>query len=144
MSVLIVGSALWIAITAALIYAAVRVPDARTPLGERLSAAMSRRRRAPTSAPLGPPIEEIAANLRRLQAWLDRYDDPTPLPGKATKVAATLLAYDRVLADACLALEIRESLGETDGFEHEAERLRVQAALLDAGFVLAAPHRAGS
>lgn len=144
MFVLIVWFALWIAVTAALTYAAVRVPDARPPLAERLAGAMSRRRHAPKPAPLGPPIEEIAANLRRLQAWLDRYDDPTPLPGKATKVAATRLAYDRVLADACLALEIRESLSETDGFDHEAERLRVQAALLDAGFVLAAPHRAGS
>ncbi len=102
-----------------------------------------RRWRTPPPTPLGPPIEQIAANLRRLQGWLDRYDGPEPLPGKATKVTATLLAYDRVLADACVALQIAESLDDTRGFEHEAERLQVQAALADAGLVLKAPHAAG-
>ncbi|HET9188179.1 MAG TPA: hypothetical protein VFN80_09505 [Acidothermaceae bacterium] len=102
-----------------------------------------RRWRAPDPAPLGPPIEQIAANLRRLQAWLDIYDRPDPLPGKATKVAAAQLAYDCVLADACRALDVPESLAETRGFEHEAERLRAQVALVDAGLVLKAPHTTG-
>ncbi len=102
-----------------------------------------RRWRAPDPVPVGPPIEQIAADLRRLQAWLDIYDRPDPLPGKATKVAAAQLAYDFVLADACHALDVCESLGDTRGFEHEAERLRVQAALVDAGLVLKAPHTTG-
>jgi len=102
-----------------------------------------RRLRPPHAVPVGPPIEQIAADLRRLQAWLDRYADPRPSPGKATKLTATLIAYDRVLAEACRALEIPESLAETHGLEHEAERLRVQAALREVGFVLATPHRAG-
>jgi len=99
--------------------------------------------RAPYPEPLGPPIEQIAANLRRLQAWLDIYDRPDPLPGKATKVAAAQFAYDCVLAEACHALDVSESLTETRGFEHEAERVRVQVALLDAGLVLKAPRRTG-
>jgi len=99
--------------------------------------------RAPDPVPLGPPIEQIAANLRRLQAWLDIYDRPDPLPGKATKVAAAQFAYDCVLAEACHALDVSESLSETRGFEHEAERLRVQVALVDAGLVLKAAHATG-
>jgi hypothetical protein len=95
--------------------------------------------RAPDPTPLGPPIEQIAANLRRLQAWLDIYDQPDPLPGKATKVTAAQLAYDCVLGDACRALDVPEALAETRGFEHAAERLRVQVALIDAGLVLKAP-----
>lgn len=86
--------------------------------------------------PVGPPIEEIAATLRRLRGWLAIYDDPTPIPGKATKVAATSLAYDRVLVDACRALRITQALGDTVGFDHEAERLRVESALEEAGLVL--------
>ena len=138
---------LWLAITAVAIYAAVAVPDARAPWRVRVVEAMSRRyRRLRPEAvvPVGAPIEEIAANLRRLQAWLDRYDDPAPQPGKATKLTATLIAYDRVLAEACHALEIPESLAETDGVDREAERLRVQAALVEAGFVLTMPHHTSS
>ena len=101
-----------------------------------------RRWRTPPQIPLGPPIEQIAANLRRLQDWLDLYDESAPLPGMATKVTATLLAYDRVLGDACRALDVTESLEDTRGFEHEAERLRVQALLADAGLRLARSRRA--
>ena len=95
-----------------------------------------RRTHRRTVEPLGPPIEDIAANLRRLRGWLDRYDDPMPIPGKATKVAAASSAYDRVLCDACRALEVAQSLAETSGIEREAERLRIEAALQDAGLVL--------
>lgn len=115
-------------------------------LPRHLARAVTRRCRhwrAPEPAPLGPPIEQIAANLRRLQSWLDIYDRSAPLPGKATKVAAAQLAYDCVLADACRALDVPESLADTRGFEHEAERLRVQVALVDAGLVLKAPHTTG-
>ncbi|HEX7105131.1 MAG TPA: hypothetical protein VF218_04125 [Acidothermaceae bacterium] len=118
-------------------------PNARWHLAHAI-ARRCRRWRTPPQLPLGPPIEQIAANLRRLQDWLDLYDESAPLPGKATKVTATLLAYDRVLADACRALDVAESLEETRGFEHEAERLRVQAALADAGLTLASPRRASS
>lgn len=90
--------------------------------------------------PMGRPIEDIAANLHRLQHWIDSYSDAQPLPGKATKVAAASLAYDQVLAEACVALEIPQSLADTNGIDREAERLRMQAALRQAGFVMGAPH----
>jgi hypothetical protein len=141
--------ALWLLAAIAAIIAVALIPVDGVPLRKRLAATLSRHplrerrtsKRLRRCAPVGPPIEDIAANLHRLQLWLDKYADPQPIPGKATKLAATVLAYDRVLAQACCALRIAESLAETAGVDHEAERLRVQAALADAGFVLAAPHR---
>ena len=136
---------IWLLAATAAIYAAATV--SRVPLHTRVAEAISRRYRRwrplPTLATC-PPIEETAANLRRLQGWLDIYAEPQPLPGKATKLAAAMNAYDRVLADACRALEIAESLTETRGLDREAERLRVQAALADAGFVLGTRRRTGS
>ena len=107
---------------------------------ERVGDAISRqwhRVRPPRPTPAGLPIEDIAANLRRLQRWLDAYADSQPIPGKATKVTAASMAYDRVLVDACHALDVPEGLDGTEGLDREAERLRMQAALTDAGFVLA-------
>jgi hypothetical protein len=102
----------------------------------KVGRARVRARKVRRLEPLGPPIEAIAASLRRLRGWLEIYDDPTPIPGKATKVAAATIAYDRVLGDACRALEITESLCDTVGVDREAERLRVEMALEDAGLVL--------
>lgn len=92
---------------------------------------------------MGRPIQDVAADLHRLQHWIDTYSDAQPIPGKATKLTAATLAYDRVLTEACAALEIAESLADTDGIDHEAERLRLQSALTEAGFVMATPHRTG-
>jgi hypothetical protein len=86
--------------------------------------------------PVGQPIEDIAKSLRRLQQWLDSYADSRPIPGKATKVIATTNAYDRVLVEACQALQVPEGLDGTNGLDREAERLRMQSALVDAGLVL--------
>jgi len=104
-------------------------------LGDTISTRW-RRIRPPRPQPIGRPIEDIAASLRRIQCWLDAYADPRPIPGKATKVTAAGIAYDRVLVDACHALEVREALDGTEGLDREAERLRMQAALEDAGLVL--------
>jgi hypothetical protein len=144
---LVLWLALWLLAAVVAIYAAATVSTDGTALTTRICDAISRRYRRlrpRPAAPAGAPIEEIAANLRRLQAWLDTYADPQPLPGKATKLAATVIAYDRVLADACRALEIPESLAETHGIDREAERLRLQSALADAGLVLGSPRRTGS
>jgi hypothetical protein len=113
---------------------------------ERLGDAICRqwhRLRPPRPTPAGLPIEDIAASLRRLQRWLDTYADPQPIPGKATKVTAAAMAYDRVLVDACHAVDVPEALDGTEGLDREAERLRMQAALTDAGFVLAGRRSAG-
>jgi hypothetical protein len=86
--------------------------------------------------PSGAPIEELAARLRRLRTLLDQYADPNPLPGKATKLIATLAAYDQVLAETCHALQIGHCLAETSGIARDIERLRVEAAIEHAGLAL--------
>ena len=130
--------ALWLAMSVMLCMVAA-LPTASRPLHTRLSETISRRWRRvrpPQPLPIGRPIEDIAASLRRIQYWLDTYADPRPIPGKATKLTAAATAYDRVLVDACHALEVREALEGTEGLDREAERLRIQAALEDAGLVL--------
>jgi hypothetical protein len=143
----VVWLAIWLLAAIVGIYTAATVSADRARIHTRLRDAVRRRYRQFRPLPptvVGPPIEQIAANLRRLQAWLDIYADPEPLPGKATKLAATTIAYDRVLGDACRALEISESIAETEGIDREAERLRLQYALADAGMVLRSPRRTGS
>ncbi|GEM_PF-2649674 len=130
--------ALWLAMTVVVCVLAA-LPTSSLPLGPRLRDTISRRWRRIRPAqpqPIGRPIEDIAASLRRIQYWLDTYADPRPIPGKATKLTAAGTAYDRVLVDACHALEVPEALDGTEGLDREAERLRMQAALEDAGLVL--------
>jgi hypothetical protein len=129
---------LWLALTVVLCVAAA-LPTARRPLHTRLGETIRRRWRRVRPAPpepIGQPIENIAASLRRLQSWLDTYADPRPIPGKATKLMAAASAYDQVLIDACRALEVAQALDGTEGLDREAERLRIQSALEDAGLVL--------
>jgi hypothetical protein len=141
----VVWLALWLFVTVCLVAAAI-LPLAKVPLYQRLGALALKfwRRLRPTPLrPAGLPIEEIAATLRRLQGWLDAYAQSSPIPGKATKVAAATLAYDSVLVEACRALDVFESLADTDGLDREAERLRIQAALEACGLVLGRRRAAG-
>jgi hypothetical protein len=135
---------LWLSVTVVICATAI-LPLARTPLHTRLAEVLSRGwhhlRPRPPEAP-GPPIEDIAASLHRCQRWLDMYADPRPIPGKATKLIAAADAYDRVLVAACHALDVPEDLEHTEGLDREAERLRMQAALGDAGFILSGRRQA--
>lgn len=81
--------------------------------------------------PVDPPIEEVAADLRRLrnqrlgiarrsQVWL----------------TAVGRAYDDRLRVACRELRIAEHLAELDGIDLEIERVRVEGALQAAGVQL--------
>jgi hypothetical protein len=84
----------------------------------------------------GVPLEQVAANLRRLRAVLT---------GDAHRSAAhqmgNRLAYDQVLIQACEMLEIEHDLGgESAGMERDIERLRVEAELERAGVVLSERH----
>jgi hypothetical protein len=135
---------LWLTVTLVICVTAV-LPVTRKPLHTRLADIASRAwnhvHPRPPLAP-GPPIEDLAASLRRCQRWLDTYADPRPIPGKATKWIAATDAYDRVLIAACHALDVPEDLAGTEGLDREAERLRMQAALGDAGFVLSGRRQA--
>jgi len=53
------------------------------------------------------PVEQLAADLRRLAAHLEATYD-TDQPAKMQRVAAAALAYDWVLLSACRTLEVPE------------------------------------
>ncbi|KQT93722.1 hypothetical protein ASG49_01695 [Marmoricola sp. Leaf446] len=90
------------------------------------------RRRRP-EAPTGPPLEKLAADLRRLHP-----DVHHPRPGtRMAKQQGVQLAYDERLAAAGTALEVPTSLLSLPlyGLEREAERMRLEHALTAAGLV---------
>jgi hypothetical protein len=80
----------------------------------------------------GLPIEEVAANLRRLR---------TVVAADAHRSAAhqigNRLAYDRVLSQACDMLGVEHDLAkESSGMERDIERFRLEAELERAGVIL--------
>jgi|tagenome__1003787_1003787.scaffolds.fasta_scaffold20751060_2 hypothetical protein len=80
--------------------------------------------------PDGAPLERIASDLRRLQPEARRHRQGTP----QAKYRGVVAAYDDVLLDACRALEIPTPLAALpEGLEREAERMRVEFALEQAG-----------
>lgn len=88
----------------------------------------------PPPDPPNPPLETVVADLRRIRHELDH-----PVPGLAmAKRRGTLQAYEDRLLDACRALEVPNALaGLEEGIDRDAERLRVEVHLEDAGVVLA-------
>jgi hypothetical protein len=80
----------------------------------------------------GIPLEQVAANLRRLRAVVTR-----DAHRSAAHQMGDRLAYDQVLIQACEMLEIEHDLrAESAGMERDIERLRVEAELERAGVVL--------
>ena len=77
-----------------------------------------------------PPIERVVADLHRIRA-----EALAPVPGASqVRRDATLAAYDDVLAQACRALGLPDHLTELPlGTDREAERLRVETLLEEAG-----------
>lgn len=86
-------------------------------------------RRPPPVLTFDPPIERIAADLRRLSTALRGLREGTP----AIRRRGLQTAYDGKLQAACRALGIEQCLGELAGMERELERLRVEVALESAG-----------
>lgn len=86
--------------------------------------------RPPPAAPDGPPLETLASNLRRLRPRVH-----SPRPGVAiARQRGIVAAYDGVLVSTARALEVPTTLGELpDGIDQEAERLRLEDALEQAG-----------
>jgi ABC-type phosphate transport system auxiliary subunit len=80
----------------------------------------------------GVPIEQLAADLRRLRAILG-----TDAHRSAAHQMGNRLAYDKLLMQVCEMLEIEHDLeSESIGFERDIERIRVEAELERAGLIL--------
>ncbi|WP_433081070.1 hypothetical protein ACQP1P_44985 [Dactylosporangium sp. CA-052675] len=79
----------------------------------------------------GPPIEQVAGDLRRL----NRLRESVAMRSRVWFVAVQE-AYDEGLHVACAQLGVEEHLGELAGIDLEVERLRVEGELQRAGLVL--------
>lgn len=101
----------------------------------RDAAGRARRRRSPVDEQLtaGPAIEDVARSLRRL-----RSEVLAPAPGAPmARRTAAMAAYDDLLLVAARALGVPDTLSDVPpGTDREAERLRVEHLLREAGLVL--------
>jgi hypothetical protein len=80
----------------------------------------------------GVPIEQLAADLRRLRSILS-----SDAHRSAAHQMGNRLAYDKLLRQVCEMLEIEHELdGDSIGFERDIERIRVEAELERAGLIL--------
>jgi hypothetical protein len=93
-----------------------------------LRTSLLHRGRPEPATPAGPPIEKVAADLRRLAR--QRLGIATHSPVWA---AAVTHAYDDRLAMVCRELEIPEHLAELAGIDLEIERVRVEGLVMAAG-----------
>jgi hypothetical protein len=91
--------------------------------------------RTPAPTPTGPPLQKLAADLRRLRPEV-RFPRPGVTMARQRGIVA---AYDQTLVRTAVALGLATTLSELpDGIDHEAERLRLEAALERAGISLQA------
>jgi hypothetical protein len=124
----VVGIALApVAIAAAFVNAG-RMLRAATPLARRLHLL-----RTPPVPPDGPPLETLAATLRRLRPRVH-----SPEPGVAVvRQRGIVAAYDGTLVNTARALDVPTVLADLpeEGFDRDAERLRLEHALGRAGLV---------
>jgi hypothetical protein len=91
------------------------------------------KRRRPPAEPTGPPIEKLAADLRRVHRVLTHYEPGTPV----VRRIGTLQAYDQLLVQACRAVGVSQRIDQLRaGIDLELERLRVEAELRDAGLAI--------
>jgi hypothetical protein len=89
----------------------------------------------PPDPPAGPPIERIARDARRVRAQLRSLAAGTPM----SRRQALWGAYDNLLADACRAVGVPDTLtGMPPGTERDVERLRIEHELDLAGVRLGA------
>jgi hypothetical protein len=83
-------------------------------------------------AQTGVPLEQLAADLRRLRALLGQDEHRS-----AAHQMGNRLAYDRLMIQICAMLNIEHELGgHSVGVERDIERFRVEAELERAGVVL--------
>ncbi|GAB3865001.1 hypothetical protein ACFPIJ_03980 [Dactylosporangium cerinum] len=86
---------------------------------------------APVPVPAGPPIEQLAGDLRRLNRLRMGVATRSPVWFNAVQ-----RAYDEALRVACVQLGIDQYLDEVSGVDLEVERLRVEGELQRAGLAL--------
>jgi hypothetical protein len=87
----------------------------------------------------GRPIEQLAADLRRLRVAV-----ATDQRRSATHQLATRVAYDQLLMQACQMLNVPHELGKnTAGPQRDIERIRVEADQERAGNELSPAGRSG-
>lgn len=100
--------------------------------GSRRQKAERRRNLRAMRRQQGVPLEQVAANLRRLRGVLT-VDEPR----SAVHQIGDRVAYDQVLIQASEMLQIEHDLAKhSAGMERNIERLRVEAELERAGVVL--------
>jgi hypothetical protein len=97
----------------------------------RLDRAISRATASEPSEPSDPPIERVAADLRRLNR--QRVDIAHRSP---VWYAAVQRAYDDRLTVACRELHVEEHLAELAGIDLEIERVRIEGSLQEAGLAV--------
>jgi hypothetical protein len=105
---------------------------ARLAFGSARLPAPLRRGREPV-VPAGRPLEQVAADLRRLGAQLAHVPAGAPMARRRGLQAA----YDDVLVEAARLLEVSHALDTVpQGRPRDVERLRLQAALTDVGLAV--------
>lgn len=82
--------------------------------------------------PPGPPIERIAADVRRIRSAIRHAAPGTP----AARMRGWCAAYDDVLVAACHALDLETCLETSRFLERELERERVERMLVRAGLMI--------
>jgi hypothetical protein len=97
----------------------------------RLDRAINRATAAEPAELAGPPIERVAADLRRLCRQRREIANRSPV-----WFSAVQRAYDGRLRLACRELRIEEHIGELTGVDQEIERIRVEGALQSAGMAV--------
>ncbi|SFP00527.1 hypothetical protein SAMN05421810_101662 [Amycolatopsis arida] len=89
--------------------------------------------RRTTPAMPHPPIERLAADLRRVRRTLADFEEGTPV----VRRRGARQAYDALLIQACVALDVEHTLDRLpEGIEREMERLRVEESLRSAGLFI--------
>ena len=87
----------------------------------------------PPAPPAGPAIEDLARSLRKLRGQV-----LSPAPGTTmAKRRGTTAAYEDLLVLAAHALGVPDTLSDLpEGTDREAERLRLEHVLREAGLAL--------
>jgi hypothetical protein len=120
-----------------LLYAAIVMTPTAASLGALRLPALVRglklRMRPAPPVPEHPPIQELAADLRRVHRLLAQFRPGTPM---ARRVGARQ-AYDALLVEACDAVDVEQRLDQMpEGIAREVERLRLEVSLRSAGLAI--------